>query len=48
MNFSVWKIWDKRAGSAPRFMTGYNTYEKQIKYLKDFLQKRYEWMDENI
>lgn len=47
-NFAVWQIWDIRAGYSPHSLVKYNTYEKQIQYLKDFLNKRYAWMDANI
>lgn len=47
-NFEVWQIWDIRAGYSPHSLVAYNTYEKQIQYLKDFLNKRYAWMDANI
>lgn len=48
MNFAVWQVWDKRAGYAPYSLTKYDTYEKQIQYLEDFLNKRYKWMDAHI
>lgn len=48
MNFAVWQIWDIRAGYSPRSLVSCNTYEKQIQYMKDFLYKRYQWMDEHI
>ncbi|OGO93147.1 MAG: hypothetical protein A2Y17_05275 [Clostridiales bacterium GWF2_38_85] len=47
-NFTVWKILDIKAGYEPLFMTNYNTFELQLQYLRDFINNRYKWMDENI
>ena len=47
-NFAVWKIWGKRAGYQSKWCSAANTYEKQIKYLKDFLTKRAAWIDKHI
>ena len=47
-NFSVWKIWDERAGYQSSWCSAANTYEKQIQYLRDFLNKRAKWMDQNL
>ena len=47
-NFNVWQIWDIRAGYQPKWCSAANTYEKQIRYLRDFIVKRANWMDENL
>ena len=47
-NFKVWDILNKRAGYEPRKMVKYNTYELQIQYLRDFINKRWNWMNENM
>ncbi|MBQ8383283.1 MAG: CotH kinase family protein [Clostridia bacterium] len=47
-NFEVWKIWDIRAGYQSKWCSAENTYEKQLQYLKNFLQKRAAWMDNAI
>lgn len=47
-NFQVWQIWDKRVGYQSSWCKNANTYEKQIAYLKDFLEKRAAWMDKNL
>lgn len=45
-NFTVWDIWNERAGYQPAFMyKTYNSYEKQIEYLRAFIKKRIAWMD---
>ncbi|MBR0157786.1 MAG: CotH kinase family protein [Clostridia bacterium] len=47
-NFLRWPIWDVRAGYQPSSMKQYNTYEKQIQFLKDWLTERAAWLDEAI
>ena len=47
-NFKVWKIWNVRAGYQSEWCYEANTYEKQLQYLKDFLNKRAKWMDKAI
>jgi hypothetical protein len=47
-NFKVWDILSQKIGYQPSYMTRYNSYEKQIQYLKDFIQKRWIWMNENM
>ena len=47
-NFAVWQIWDERAGYQSKWCSAANTYEKQIWYLRDFLNKRAKWMDQNL
>lgn len=48
LNFTVWDVWDVKAGYQPSFMVDINTYEKQIEYLKDFIHDRGEWMDSQL
>lgn len=48
MNFQVWKIWDIRAGYQSKEMVKLNTYDKQLTYLKTFLQTRYDWIDSQL
>lgn len=47
-NFEVWDILNKRVGFEPKTVTKYNTYELQIQFLKDFINKRWNWMNENM
>ncbi len=47
-NFEVWDILDRRVGCQDSSIKKYNTYEKQISYLRDFINTRWKWMDENI
>ncbi len=48
MNFAVWDILDEKTGYQPSFMKKYNTYEKQIDYLKNFIISRFKYLDKNI
>ncbi len=47
-NYKVWKVWGIRTGFQSKWCMAANTYEKQIQYLKDFLQKRAAWIDKAI
>lgn len=47
-NFKVWDIWGTRAGYQSWRNADYETYELQLQYLRDFLQMRSAWIDENI
>lgn len=47
-NFRVWEIWGTDLGYCSEKSTAANTYELQIRYLKDFLTDRAKWIDENI
>ncbi len=47
-NFQVWDIWDIKAGYSSWSNYKANTYELQLEYLKDFLNDRADWIDENI
>ncbi len=48
MNFQVWKIWNIRAGYQSKEMVKRNTYDKQLAYLKTFIQTRYDWIDSQL
>lgn len=48
MNFQVWKIWDIRAGYQAKEMVKRNTYDKQLAYLKTFIQTRHDWIDSQL
>lgn len=47
-NYEVWKVWDVRTGYQSRWCMAANTYEKQLQYLRDFLENRAAWMDKAI
>lgn len=47
-NFRVWPIWGLKAGLQSDRNLQYESYDLQIQYLKDFIQMRVEWIDENI
>ncbi len=47
-NFEKWDILNKRVGCEDSSIKQYNTYAKQIKYLGDFIESRWKWLDENI
>lgn len=47
-NFKVWQIWGKKAGYQSSRNLKHESYELQIQYLKDFLQMRASWIDQNI
>jgi len=47
-NFTRWDILNDRVAYEPSFVTKYNTYELQIEYLKDFINSRWQFLDENI
>lgn len=47
-NFRVWQIWDKRVGYSSEWNAQQNTYELQVQYLRDFIHKRAEWIDNAI
>lgn len=47
-NFQVWDILDRRVGCQDSSIKKYNTYEKQIDYMRSFIKTRWKWMDENI
>lgn len=47
-NFKTWKIWGTRVGFQSKRNFKYETYDEQIQYLKDFINMRAKWIDENI
>ncbi|MEA4833496.1 MAG: CotH kinase family protein [Oscillospiraceae bacterium] len=47
-NFMVWNILNTRVSLERRDVTKYNTFEKQVQYLKDFIVKRSEWMTSKL
>lgn len=47
-NFAVWDIWDKQIGYESLATVSIKTYDEQVKYIKDFLENRAKWIDENI
>lgn len=47
-NFKLWNIWGKRVGYQPKVKLNYESYELQIKYLRDFISNRAKWIDKNI
>lgn len=48
MNFEVWDILGKSVTSQPSSHKKYDTYEKMIGRLKDFINNRYKWLDEQL
>ena len=48
MNFEVWDILGKAVTSQPTSHKKYDTYEKMIGRLEDFLAKRYNWIDKQL
>ena len=47
-NFTVWDVWDKRAGFQSKWCSAENTFEKQLKYLENFVLKRADFIDKTI
>ena len=47
-NFRVWQIWGVKAGLQSDRNLEYETYDLQIQYLRDFINMRAEWIDNNI
>ncbi len=47
-NFKVWDIMDKRVGLGRVDPKKYNTYEKQVEYLREFVTKRASWIDSEL
>lgn len=47
-NFELWKILGVKVAFEPSYTNQYDTYEKQIGYLKSFINNRWKWIDENI
>ncbi|MBQ6905919.1 MAG: CotH kinase family protein [Clostridia bacterium] len=47
-NFTVWDIWDKRAGFQSKWCSAENSFEKQLNYLKKFVHDRAEFIEKTI
>lgn len=47
-NFKRWNIMKSQIGMGASNYWKYNTYELQILYIKEFLQKRYDWIDQEL
>ncbi len=47
-NFKRWNILNKQIGMGASNYKKYDTYELQVQYIKEFLNKRYEWMDNEL
>jgi hypothetical protein len=47
-NFLVWDIMDKRIGMGSVSPSRYDTYEKQVQYLRDFIETRWNYMDARL
>ena len=47
-NFKVWDILGKKVAFEPSYTNQYDTYEKQLKYLRDFIENRWKWIDANV
>ena len=48
VNFEVWDILGKDVLALPASHKKYDTYEKMIGRLKDFLNNRYQWIDKQL
>lgn len=44
-NFEKWDILPYQVGLEPYFVTEYDTYEKQVQFLRDFIKMRMDWID---
>lgn len=47
-NFKVWDIMGKQVGYEGTLTAAITDYDSHIRYLKDFISKRAEWIDKNI
>ncbi len=47
-NFEVWDIMTKQIGMGNVDPKKYDTYEKQVQYLRDFINTRWQYLDERI
>lgn len=47
-NFKLWRIMGKRSGYEPKENVSIDSFDKHITYLTDYIENRYEWMDEAI
>lgn len=48
MNFKVWDVLGKSIISQPSSHKKYDTYEKMVNRLKEFINDRYNWMDDQL
>lgn len=47
-NFDRWDILNKKIGAGNVDHRTYNTFDLQVEYLREFINTRYNWIDENI
>ena len=47
-NFECWNILNKKIGAGNVDHRTYNTFDLQVEYLRNFINARYNWIDENI
>ena len=47
-NFALWDILNIKVGAGKVDHRTYNTFDLQVEYLRDFINSRYSWIDENI
>ncbi len=47
-NFERWDILNKKIGAGNVDHRTYNTFDLQVEYLRNFINTRYNWIDENI
>lgn len=47
-NFILWDILNKKVGAGKVDHRTYNTFDLQVEYLRNFINDRYNWIDENI
>ena len=47
-NFKVWNIMTQQIGMGKVNPKEYDTYEKQVQYVRDFINTRFEYLDERI
>lgn len=48
LNFTVWDILNERVGEGSVDYHKYNTYELQVSYVKEFIEKRAAWIDKAL
>ena len=47
-NFEVWQIWGEKVGYQSDRSAEYDSFELQVQYIRDFIEMRAKWIDENI
>ncbi len=47
-NFQTWDILNMQVAIEPYYVVRYNTYEKQIEFLREFINFRFEWIDSQL